>query len=1137
LRPYVSSARNDPQSIELILDDARGNARVSPNTEITLNLGFDNDAYDPAGLDEVDEEWTPYTPLKPSPALRSTPETQKSTPSSLSIISALTAPDESQPMTRTSSLSSHGTFESSVTSSGKRVRPAHEEFMSAMTSDTQIMADIQRELTGEGTRHCCERGCIIVNRRSPEIIGGIATGAQLSSRVFPDIWCAIRNTRCHQAAQKYSCHERNHLLFEDYRQGLHIATAGGKNDEPTFQFNMYIDHHDVAQTPTAPRVQVCLRAYKMFHSVTPATHARFMQLLRAQGGAAVLPSKVKKAAREIQNMLPECRPVSEAQAICIAFIRNHCKMFGERMPNMNKIRIAFPKSVVYEAYCNTFACSVPEDDPTKHDRRPGKPVDVSTFYRLWENHCAHIEPNRWKGDFLICDTCKEHSTIDCRPKLSDENRKENRLAFQRHLKTVQQCRIHYYTHSEAALLHPNSFMSIIMDGCDSNTTVLPSLHYKSKGENKWLGYALKHKLMGVRVHAVHHRDYLYMAGPQLGEGPGTNYTIECLARTLKKEELYRRKNGMRWPHTLYLQMDNTSKDNKNSYMFAYLTYLVQSGVFKAVEVNFLPVGHTHEDIDQLFSVLTRRLRQVSVFTFPQWCAEMMNAVKDPKSRITCIDYVWAVRDYRKWFRNAMLDGYKDYRSTVYHFYIIQEAPHAPPVCYYQKYGYQVEESGRKPERDSGLQPPSWLDAARLESEEPPVDETAGTWTESKDGARTSIDLEDRLHGIVQLLQQRQNQASEADIHWWRDFFDAMPRSGIKPPTPDQIWIYELPDVCALNEGAGAHTIDIYALEHVEPEKAQPGPLLLMKGITKSLRRNMQHEAIEKRDMTVCMRVERNQFVIFRVGLDWMDIANNTAGMNPAATSWGFMLGKVERDEPIRGVEGEDADELMIAVQVWYPVSGNPNGKWAQWRRRHEDNSHSLWIKEIPQHSIALTDVGFIRKGTVFDKKTKIAICSVPDLHLAYVPKVGISRDNVAIQELQARVEETKIAYSKRAIREQKTAETLLRNAVNTKRIKKLQMTPGTILSRPTRITKSKAAISYKELVSDEDENEERDGGDSSYKDNDDGDSEEDFDIPDTHISTESEHILVKNSIASPNRKTITDMPVTENIIREQEDDF
>lgn len=33
---------------------------------------------------------------------------------------------------------------------------------------------------------------------------------------------------------------------------------------------------------------------------------------------------------------------------------------------------------------------------------------------------------------------------------------------------------------------------------------------------------------------------------------------------------------------------------------AYLGQLVRDGVFKEIYVSFLPVGHTHEDIDQMF---------------------------------------------------------------------------------------------------------------------------------------------------------------------------------------------------------------------------------------------------------------------------------------------------------------------------------------------------------------------------------------------------------------------------------------------------------------------------------------------------------------------------------------------------------
>lgn len=77
---------------------------------------------------------------------------------------------------------------------------------------------------------------------------------------------------------------------------------------------------------------------------------------------------------------------------------------------------------------------------------------------------------------------------------------------------------------------------------------------------------------------------------------GTNVTIESMYRVLADLVL----DGP-LPPRLFLQLDNTSKQNKSKFMIGWLAYLVQLGLFRVIVVSFLPVGHTHEDIDQMFS--------------------------------------------------------------------------------------------------------------------------------------------------------------------------------------------------------------------------------------------------------------------------------------------------------------------------------------------------------------------------------------------------------------------------------------------------------------------------------------------------------------------------------------------------------
>jgi hypothetical protein len=62
--------------------------------------------------------------------------------------------------------------------------------------------------------------------------------------------------------------------------------------------------------------------------------------------------------------------------------------------------------------------------------------------------------------------------------------------------------------------------------------------------------------------------------------------------------------GGRLKSPLYLQSDNAS-DNKNYTMLFLCGWLVTQGVVDEVELAMLLVGHTHEDIDQMFSIPSR----------------------------------------------------------------------------------------------------------------------------------------------------------------------------------------------------------------------------------------------------------------------------------------------------------------------------------------------------------------------------------------------------------------------------------------------------------------------------------------------------------------------------------------------------
>ena len=98
-----------------------------------------------------------------------------------------------------------------------------------------------------------------------------------------------------------------------------------------------------------------------------------------------------------------------------------------------------------------------------------------------------------------------------------------------------------------------------------------------------------------------------------------NITLNCLLLTLEKV-----KSKRQLGRNLFLQLDNTYKENKNIYVFRAMAYLIQQEIFETIDVSFLLVGHTHNDVDQVFSRISKKLFPCNVFSFE----EMLRAIKE-----------------------------------------------------------------------------------------------------------------------------------------------------------------------------------------------------------------------------------------------------------------------------------------------------------------------------------------------------------------------------------------------------------------------------------------------------------------------------------------------------------------------------
>jgi hypothetical protein len=221
----------------------------------------------------------------------------------------------------------------------------------------------------------------------------------------------------------------------------------------------------------------------------------------------------------------------------------------------------------------------------------------SWFMDVWRNaedkhYRKTIKIRKWIP-FAKCDQCAEYRAAKSTTKCPVE-RAELRCAQAAHIERVKRERLSYMIRQRLAITHPARYLSLIIDGADSSGYALPHFAYRSHKSDAT--HKVKMHVLGAIAHG---RDtYAFTCPPHIAQGH--NVTIQVLHRVLT---MIIEAEGC-LPPILHIQLDNTTKQNKGRFLMAYLGYLVQQGVVREVYCNFLPVGHTHEDIDQFFSRLS-----------------------------------------------------------------------------------------------------------------------------------------------------------------------------------------------------------------------------------------------------------------------------------------------------------------------------------------------------------------------------------------------------------------------------------------------------------------------------------------------------------------------------------------------------
>jgi hypothetical protein len=188
--------------------------------------------------------------------------------------------------------------------------------------------------------------------------------------------------------------------------------------------------------------------------------------------------------------------------------------------------------------------------------------------------------------------------------------------------------------------------------------LFPSLHPTPKKIYKLKRF--KVHVTGIINHTFGTR-YLYHFPSEYYEH-GANLTCSLLFHHLKELKL----EGRAIPSQLQIQFDNCWRENKNITVFGFAAYLVQIGLFESVLFSSLIQGHTHEDVDQMFSNLSKAYWSKNCYTyseFPNLIDRAYSSNSKPSSR-----RIEEIYDFKSFFEGKVCSMEGHSKGRVFTFY-------------------------------------------------------------------------------------------------------------------------------------------------------------------------------------------------------------------------------------------------------------------------------------------------------------------------------------------------------------------------------------------------------------------------------------------------------------------------------------
>ena len=216
------------------------------------------------------------------------------------------------------------------------------------------------------------------------------------------------------------------------------------------------------------------------------------------------------------------------------------------------------------------------------------------FAKVWNEEYETKLAFRTTFQHSVCPVCLQHKLLLRHLAHDSVSRLRQRRLYDDHLKSQYLDRRQYWkTRALSRLGH--AIISLILDGMDQAKFMWP----RSKIFSSHTFDHYHRPRLHISAAIVHGHFVALFVGDADGRKSGST-TVEMIAHIM--QQLTTLGINLSTFH-LNIQLDNTGSANKNNVLLAFLALQVLTGRLGSASVTFLRTGHTHEDIDQMFSAL------------------------------------------------------------------------------------------------------------------------------------------------------------------------------------------------------------------------------------------------------------------------------------------------------------------------------------------------------------------------------------------------------------------------------------------------------------------------------------------------------------------------------------------------------